>query len=493
MKAENWFQLRIVGVTATGEPGFGRAFRYRRAQPGRAISSLLTTVSQSRTRLMSMFTDAAGVDWLDPERGNINDCTVDGVLRRHNAYDGNGNRQKAVSMGLSAELGVNLGCTGPSGDTTANDQDQLCRYGDFEYRYNARGQLEERERVSDGAVTGYTYDGLGRLKNVVTESGLSVHYVHDALGRRIGKVVDGQFDRGWLYADALNPIAQLDENGDVEATFVYGTRVHVPDAMAMADGSVYRFITDHLGSVRLVVNAADGTVAQRIDYDAFGRLLADTNPGFQPFGFAGGLYDTDTGLVRYGARDYDAYAGRWTAKDPLIFEGLQTNLYQYVANDPANLIDPTGEIVWFLFGAGAAIGAAAQLWANFDAFNCGKISAEQYLTSIAAGALTGALASLPSGLLAGVLAGAGGAGINELVNGSIGAKSASLSEFAQSAGLGAVGGAFAAGAAKLGSNVLRPDRVVGQNLPLPARQTYGVPAGVAGTVFGTVAASELDN
>ena len=41
-----------------------------------------------------------------------------------------------------------------------------------------------------------------------------------------------------------------------------------------------------------------------MDYDAFGRVLADTAPGFQPFGFAGGLYDHDTGLVRFGARDY---------------------------------------------------------------------------------------------------------------------------------------------------------------------------------------------
>jgi hypothetical protein len=47
--------------------------------------------------------------------------------------------------------------------------------------------------------------------------------------------------------------------------------------MAMADGTVYRFITDHLGSVRLVVNAADGTVAQRIDYDAFGRVVVPQN------------------------------------------------------------------------------------------------------------------------------------------------------------------------------------------------------------------------
>jgi len=112
--------------------------------------------------------------------------------------------------------------------------------------------------------------------------------------------------------------------------------------MAMADGTMYRLITDHLGSVRLVVNVANGTVVQRLDYDAFGRLLRDTNPGFQPFGFAGGLYDDDTGLVRFGARDYDAYAGRWTAKDPILFHGSDANIYAHVFGDPVNLIDTEG-------------------------------------------------------------------------------------------------------------------------------------------------------
>jgi RHS repeat-associated protein len=278
-----------------------------------------------------------------------------GATLEEYAYDGNGNRQKAVSTGLSADLGVNLGCASPSGDTAANDQDQLCRYGDFEYRYNARGQLEERERVSDGAVTGYTYDGLGRLKKVVTEAGLPIHYVHDALGRRTGKIVDGQLDRGWLYADALNPIAQLDRDGNIEATFVYGTRAHVPDAMAMADGTMYRFITDHLGSVRLMVNAGDGTVVQRLAYDAFGRVLNDSNPGFQPFGFAGGLYDADTGLVRFGTRDYDSDAGRWTNKDLALANGGTANLYEYAYNDPINFIDADGTIPIAIWGIAIAL------------------------------------------------------------------------------------------------------------------------------------------
>jgi len=71
-------------------------------------------------------------------------------------------------------------------------------------------------------------------------------------------------------------------------------------------------------------------------------VVSDTSPGFQPFGFAGGLYDPLTGLVRFGARDYDAETGRWTAKDPIRFDGGDGNLYAYVGNDPVNRVDPSG-------------------------------------------------------------------------------------------------------------------------------------------------------
>jgi RHS repeat-associated protein len=111
----------------------------------------------------------------------------------------------------------------------------------------------------------------------------------------------------------------------------------------MVQGSTtYRILSDHLGSVRLVVNTSTGAIAQRIDYDEFGNITSDTSPGFQPFGFAGGLYDADTGLTRFGARDYDAQIGRWTTKDPIGFGGGDGNLYGYVLNDPVNLMDADG-------------------------------------------------------------------------------------------------------------------------------------------------------
>ena len=66
----------------------------------------------------------------------------------------------------------------------------------------------------------------------------------------------------------------------------------------------------HLGNPRLVVNVNTGVVVQRMDYAEFGNVAYDSNPGFQPFGFAGGLYNWETKLVRFGARDYDASTGR---------------------------------------------------------------------------------------------------------------------------------------------------------------------------------------
>jgi RHS repeat-associated protein len=94
--------------------------------------------------------------------------------------------------------------------------------------------------------------------------------------------------------------------------------------------------------MRLVVDAESGAIAQAMTYDPFGRVLFDSNSGFQPFGFAGGLYDPATGLTHFGAREYDAQVGRWTSADPISFAGGDANLYGYVLGDPVNLVDPGG-------------------------------------------------------------------------------------------------------------------------------------------------------
>jgi RHS repeat-associated protein len=162
----------------------------------------------------------------------------------------------------------------------------------------------------------------------------------------VGRRRDEQSFGALLYGDQLNPIAQLDTAGNVTASFVYGSRANVPDYMVKA-GTAYRILADHLGSPRLVVDVGTGVVAERIDYDAHGRIIADTEPGFQPFAFAGGVYDGDAALVRFGWRDYDPGTGRWSIKDPILFAGGSSNLYAYALEDPVNLIDPDGlQAIW---------------------------------------------------------------------------------------------------------------------------------------------------
>lgn len=80
--------------------------------------------------------------------------------------------------------------------------------------------------------------------------------------------------------------------------------------------------------------------------------FADTNPSFElPVGFAGGIAESATGLVRFGWRDYEPRTGRWTARDPILFKGGQANLFLYTGNDSLNFVDRAG--LWSLaFNAG---------------------------------------------------------------------------------------------------------------------------------------------
>jgi len=114
-----------------------------------------------------------------------------------------------------------------------------------------------------------------------------------------------------------------------------------------------------VGSLRAVSNA-DGDIIKEIAYDSYGNVLSDSNPGFKvPFGFAGGLYDSDTGLVHFGFREYDPLTGKWTAKDPLLFGGGDSNLYGYVLGDPVDLVDPWGLLTQFFVWRGAGYGSSA--------------------------------------------------------------------------------------------------------------------------------------
>lgn len=283
--------------------------------------------------------------------GRLEVVRVDGSISSQYAYDANGNR--IAHNGTAA---------------TYDGQDRLLSYGEATYTYTPNG--ERLTKTDTSGITRYDYDVLGNLREVEIPDGQIIEYVIDGRNRRVGKKVNGTLQQGFLYGNQLEPVAELDADGNVVSRFVYASKAHSPDYMVKS-GTTYRIISDHLGSPRLIVNVADGSIAQRMDFDEFGNLTNDTNPGFQPFGFAGGLYDRGTGLTRFGARDYDPEVGRWTGKDPIMFRGRDSNLYAYSVGDPINFFDPTGEIIAplvpaIILGAGATIAGVVAL---IDAWN----------------------------------------------------------------------------------------------------------------------------
>ena len=232
--------------------------------------------------------------------------------------------------------------TTPSSVITAtyDAEDRLQKFGDNQYSYNAHGDLSSKLENTTGKATTYQYTSLNQLKTV-TVDGNTIEYIIDGENHRVGKKVNGTVKAYWVYDGQGRIVAELNEDGSLRSRFVYASQANSPDYM-IRGGVEYYYTKDHLGSVLSVMNISTGTRVQMMRYSDFGDVTSDTNPGFQPFGFAGGQYDPDTRLVRFGARDYDPSTGRWLSKDPILFGGRDTNLYGYVMNDPINLIDPSG-------------------------------------------------------------------------------------------------------------------------------------------------------
>jgi RHS repeat-associated protein len=258
-------------------------------------------------------------------QGRLTDVTEDGSLLEHYEYDLNGNRTHAVVAGQES-------------DGVYDDQDRLLSYGEYTYTYTANGEL--LTKTGPEGTTTYAYDARGSLVAVDLPDGRLVEYVTDGKGRRVAKKVDGVTVQQWLYRDQLAPVAELDGTGTLVAQYVYGTKPNVPD-LVIRGGETYRVVSDQLGSPVLAVNVANsGDVPFRAEFAAFGQVTGE-GLDWMAFGFAGGLYDPDTGLVRFGARDYDPVVGRWVSKDPTGFAFLtdsRSNLYEYADSDPVNLL-----------------------------------------------------------------------------------------------------------------------------------------------------------
>lgn len=166
-----------------------------------------------------------------------------------------------------------------------------------------------------------------------------IEYVHSPSGQRLAKKVDGVVREKYFWSGMTNLLAfwEYDAFGVLQHTTTFD-----PGNGFTRDGVKYFVAHDQVGSVRAVIDTS-GAIVKELEYDSFGNLTNETNTTFRvPRTYANGLHDPDTSLIRFGYRDYDPNVGRWTAKDPIFFDGGQANLYVYVGNSPVMYMDPYG-------------------------------------------------------------------------------------------------------------------------------------------------------
>ena len=243
-----------------------------------------------------------------------------GVSTETNAYDMNGNR-------TSRKVGTNTRAA------TYDAKDRLIAQGGVNYIFDADGFL--RSRGSDT----FTYGTRGELLSA-NVGGVAVSYVYDTQVRLVART-QGSSKIEYLYGNLSEPfqLTAVKEAGVLK----YNHYDPSGRLMAFDRGGVRYFVqTDQVGTPRVVTDAA-GNVVKQIRTSAFGEVLSDTAPAFKIYvGYAGGISDSSTGLIRFGFRDYEPLSGRWTARDPILFQGGQGNLYVYVGNSVIGGIDPSG-------------------------------------------------------------------------------------------------------------------------------------------------------
>ncbi len=264
-------------------------------------------------------------DYEFDDNGRIVSVILNSVLSESYTYDANGNR-------LTRTLGAN-----PEETTNYGSGDILQRQGNLYYTFDRDGFMTARGNDF------FTFATTGEITRVIVNGSRDVFYDYDAFGRLITRT---SLSKTWRYyygnlANAFQVTHFMDHLNNV-STFYYSDNSLV---FAMKRGSNWYYIaTDQVGSPRIIADST-GNVVRRIDYDSFGNITQDTNPDFYiPIGYAGGLPDPDTGVVKCGMRFYEPVSGRWMSRDPLLFAGSQANLYVYVHNDPVNFRDPIGAL-----------------------------------------------------------------------------------------------------------------------------------------------------
>jgi len=230
----------------------------------------------------------------------------------------------------------------------------------------------------------------GTLREIRT-GGHTYRYEYDALARRTLKT-DGTatWRYGWTGAQLLWEEYQEHPGAEtIRRDYLYAPHAFQPLAFR-EQGRTYWLQADARGAIIRAFDEA-GSVVWRATYDSFGQAQVETDDVRQPWRLMGQYHDDETGLHYNLARYYSPQMRSYLSLDPL-WDYRRTTNYSYARNDPWNLVDPVGALVFLAAIGIVAVGAVVGGLINVasDVVDGKKPS----LRSFGEGALGGAVGSL---------------------------------------------------------------------------------------------------
>jgi RHS repeat-associated protein len=357
-------------VMTTGYDDAGRQTSVKATVGATTLSSFTYGYQKNGvdTALRQSMTDPSGTtSYTYDGRNRLTGASGPGLTRTY-GYDPNSNRTSKTENGTTTNYGYNapnqLTTVNGAATYTYDPNGNLTGGGGWSLVYNAKDQTTSITKPGGSALSPLVYAGGNQTQRT---QAAATTFANSALG----------------VANATSSASTDSYTRDNRGTLV---------SLRAASGNRYYYLLDGLGSVVGLVNSGAAKV-NTYSYDPYGMQLSATEAVPNPWRYAVGYFDTQTGLTKFGTRYYDPSLGRFTQRDP----SGQDLPYAYAGCNPVNSTDPGGTSVIDVIGC---------YWGGFIAFEVGL-----YTWSIVsnagfmAGGLLGGVPGLFIGGAIGIVAG----------------------------------------------------------------------------------------